>query len=346
METKLQNHPEAAPAYLPEGALTIPHLVPHTDTAMAVAENRYYTGTLRGLESALSQGKIIEGVAVLCDCQTMRLTVELGGGMRGIMDREEVCYQPGGEPVKDIAIITRVGKPIQCRILGFTRGENGEILARLSRREAQRECHMRYLRTLRTGDIIPARVTHMEPFGAFLDIGCGMVALATVDSLSVSRISHPRDRFNLGECILAVVKQIDAGAGRIYMSTRELFGTWEENAACFTTAQTVTGVIRSMEDYGIFVELSPNLAGLAEPRNNTLPDCQPGDGCAVYIKSILPDRMKIKLVLIDLCPPPPRSPLRYMLPADRHLERWQYSPGRCDRRVETVFSGEPVEMNG
>ncbi len=346
METKLQQHTEIAPAYLPEGALSVPRLVPHTDTAMAVAENRYYTGTLRGLESALTQGKIIEGTALLCDCQTMRLTVELGGGIRGIMDREEVCYQPGGEPVKDIAIITRVGKPIQCKILGFTRGENGEIFARLSRREAQRECHTRYLRALRTGDIIPARVTHMEPFGAFLDIGCGMVALATVDSLSVSRISHPRDRFAVGECLLAAVKQIDPVAGRIYMSTRELFGTWEENAAYFTTAQTVTGVIRSMEDYGIFVELSPNLAGLAEPRGDTIPDCRPGDGCAVYIKSILPDRMKIKLVLIDLCPPPPRVPLRYMLPRERHLDRWQYSPLRCDRTVETVFSGEPVEMNG
>ena len=333
-----RNHP-----YLPEGALTIPHLLPCTDTAEAVSENRFYTGSLRGLESACSQGRVVEGTVTLCDCQTMSLTVEFGGGIRGRMDRDEVCYQPDGTPVKDIAIITRVGKPVQCRILGFVRSENGEVIARLSRREAQKECHRRYLSGLTPGDIIPARVTHMESFGAFLDIGCGMISLATVDCLSVSRISHPRDRFSVGECILAVVKQNDPVTGRIYMSTRELLGTWEENAAGFTTAQTVTGIVRSTEDYGVFVELTPNLAGLAEPRG----DCRPGDGCAVYIKSILPERMKIKLVMIDLCDPPQRTDLRYFLPPDvRHMDRWQYSPGRCDRVIETVFADMELQVQG
>jgi len=324
--------------YLPEGALTLPHLIPCTDTANAITENRFLTGSLRGLETACSQGKIVEGTAVLCDCQTMCLTVEFSGGIRGRIEKDEVCYQPDGSSGKEIAIITRVGKPIQCKVMGFAKGENGEIYARLSRREAQKECHIRYLSHLTPGDIIPARVTHMEPFGAFMDIGCGMIALATVDCLSVSRIAHPKDRFSPGECILAVVKQNDPVTGRIYMSTRELFGTWEENAADFTPAQTVTGIVRSTEDYGVFVELTPNLAGLAEPRG----DCQPGDGCAVYIKSILPERMKIKLVMIDLCDPPQRSSTRYYLPRNRHMDRWQYSPQRCERVIETVFA--PVEL--
>lgn len=331
-----QNHP-----YLPEGALTLPHLIPCTDTACAITENRFFTGSLRGLEAACSQGRIVEGTAVLCDCQTMSLTVDFGSGIRGRIPREEVCYQPDGGSVKDIAIITRVGKPVQCRVLGFGRGEGGEVFVRLSRREAQKECHLRYLSHLRPGDIIPARITHMEPFGAFMDIGCGMVSLATVDCLSVSRISHPRDRFSAGECILAVVRQNDPDTGRIYMSTRELLGTWEENAAGFTPAQTVTGIVRSTEEYGVFVELTPNLAGLAEPRD----DCQPGDGCAVYIKSILPERMKIKLVMIDLCDPPQRSDVRYYLPENsRHMDRWQYSPHRCERVIETVFADMELQL--
>ena len=55
------------------------------------------------------------------------------------------------------------------------------------------------------------------------------------------------------------------------------------------------GVVRSIEPYGIFVELAPNLAGLAESR----PGVRVGDACSVYIKSILPERRKVKLVLID-----------------------------------------------
>ena len=77
-----RNHP-----YLPEGALTIPHLIPCTDTAEAISENRFYTGSLRGLESACSQGRVVEGMVTLCDCQTMCLTVDFGGGIRGIPRR-------------------------------------------------------------------------------------------------------------------------------------------------------------------------------------------------------------------------------------------------------------------
>lgn len=330
-------------AYLPEGAMTIPHLVPGLHTDAVVLENRMLSGSLRGLESAMEKGRLVEGMVTLCDCQTMCLSVSLAGGIRGQIEREEVCYQPDGSPVKDIAILTRVGKPVQCRVLGFGRDEKGDTVVRLSRKEAQRACYHRYLTHLRPGDILPARVTHMESFGAFLDIGCGMIALATVDCLSVSRISHPRDRFSVGECILAVVKQNDPLTGRVYMSTKELFGTWEENAAAFAPAQTVTGIVRSTEEYGVFVELAPNLAGLAEPRES----CRPGDGCAVYIKSIVPERMKIKLVLIDRCDPPKRSALHYYLPSDtRHIDRWQYSPTRCDRRIETVFADAGVALGG
>ena len=76
---------------------------------------------------------------------------------------------------------------------------------------------------------------------------------------------------------------------KITLSHKELLGTWEENAAMFAPGQTVTGVIRSIEDYGIFVELTPNLAGLAEPR----PDVFIGQQASVYIKSIIREKMKI-----------------------------------------------------
>ena len=37
---------------------------------------------------------------------------------------------------------------------------------------------------------------------------------------------------------------------------------------CSSTGETVGGIVRSIEPYGIFIELAPNLAGLAEPREN------------------------------------------------------------------------------
>ena len=304
-------------------------------------ENSVYLSSQKGLETAMAQGKILEANAVMCDCQNMQLHVDLGE-IRGIIPREDAAFSPDDTPIKDIAIITRVGKPVQFKIKGFRQNEKGETIALLSRKEAQRECFRNYITSLECGDIIPVRITHLEPFGAFCDIGCGIISLLTVDAISVSRISHPCDRFEAGEYIMAVVKQYDRETGRIYLTHRELLGTWEENAECFRAGQTVTGIVRSVEEYGIFVELAPNLAGLAESVDNV----SPGDACSVYIKSIIPERMKIKLVLIDNCGPAEVQPCRYFVDTEtvRHISHWIYSPFSSRKVIESIFDNVECQV--
>ena len=318
--------------YLPEGQL------------LTTLRNREYTVSLAGLERAMDTGAIIEGTALLCDSD-FNLHVDFPAlpGVRGIIPRAEAVWSRDGEPAKDIAILTRVGKAVACKVTGLEQQENGETVVHLSRRLAQAECAARYLDTLVPGDVIRAKVTHLENFGAFVDIGCGSPSLLSVDTISVSRISHPRDRLYNGQMIWAVVRSVDRETGRIFVSTRELLGTWEQNAARFTPGQTVAGIVRSVEDYGVFVELAPNLAGLAEVR-----DCDRdavhslvGRTAAVFIKSIIPERMKIKLVLIDAHrgEPVPLPRLHYFIRGDEveHIDRWTYSPAGAKKRVETVF---------
>ena len=130
----------------------------------------------------------------------------------------------------------------------------------------------------------------------FADIGCGIVGLISIENISVSRISHPRDRFFVGQNIRVVIKDIDYENRRFTLSHKELLGTWEENADMFDVGQTVCGVVRSIEDYGIFIELTPNLAGLAEYKAGIVS----GQQATVYIKYIIPDKMKIKLIILTL----------------------------------------------
>lgn len=308
--------------YMPEGGL------------IGTAQNREYTSSVYGLEKARVEGKILEGLVTKCDSTDFSLHVELCG-IDAVIPREEVAYAMDGEETKDIAIITRVGKPVCFKVLQLVR-EGESVRAILSRRAAQMECMHAYLLSLIPGDVVPARVTHLEPFGAFVDIGCGIVSLLSVDCISVSRISHPKDRFCVRQGILAVIKSIDYDTGRIYVSHRELLGTWEENAARFAVGQTVAGIVRSVESYGVFVELAPNLAGLAERKDGV----QVGERCAVYIKSIIPEKMKIKLVLIDSCAmetEATRMCYDYAAAGKPHIDSWRYSPDSCEKLVETVF---------
>lgn len=317
--------------YLPEGAL------------LTTSQNRELCSSLDTLERAMASGRILEGVAKLCDTDfNLHVDFPQIPNLTGIIPRAECAYVRGGEELKDIAVLTRVGKAVCFKVIGIEHRANG-VIAHLSRRLAQIECLERYLNALCPGDVINARVTHLEPFGAFVDIGCGIVSLLSVDAISVSRISHPRDRLYCGQTIWAAVRTVDRSLDRIFLSMRELLGTWEENASAFEAGQTVMGIIRSVEEYGVFVELSPNLAGLAEIRDCDREEWRAmiGRSCAVFIKSIIPERMKVKLVLLDTYRTEPAlpTPLHYYIRGDEteHIDRWDYSPACARKRIETVF---------
>lgn len=303
--------------YYPEGFLYATH------------ENKRNLLTPAALTLAQANETVLEAVVRLCDTEH-NLIVDLGC-MQGVIPREEGALGIREGTTRDIALISRVGRPVSFTVTDILPDENGRLFARLSRRRAQELCRKHLLESHQMGDVIDAKITHLESFGAFCDIGCGNVALLPIDAISVSRITHPSDRFSVGDPIRAILKSITPD-GKITLSHKELLGTWEENARLFSVGQTVSGVIRSVEDYGVFVELTPNLAGLAEPRSGVLVGQQAG----VYIKSILPEKMKIKLIIIDSFEPLPPAPPHYFYDGT-HVDVWRYSPPTCSRVVETSF---------
>lgn len=304
--------------YYPEGAL------------INSPENKAQLQSLESLEAAAESGAILEARAAVCD-SSHNLIVELPCG-RGIIPRSEGAVGIEDGSTRDIALITRVNKPVCFKVLS-AQMKDGSVFATLSRRAAQEECLERYISRLRTGDIIPARVTHLEQFGAFVDIGCGLPSLIPIDAMSVSRISHPADRFASGQLIRAAVKGINGS--RIWLTHKELLGSWDENAAKFSCGETVSGIVRSVEDYGIFVELAPNLAGLAEPKEGV----RAGQHAGVYIKALIPEKMKVKLIIVDVFDSDePPAPHEYFIPPEvSHINRWRYSSALSDRVIETVF---------
>ena len=282
------------------------------------------------LYHCITTGEVLQSTALAYDTER-RLRFELSG-QRAYMPFEECVDVAPHEEIKDIAVLTRVGRATCFVITGTETDENGEEVFLLSRALAQRLCRRQYLDTLEAGSVIPCTVTHIENFGAFCDIGCGIAALLPIDCLSVSRISSPADRVQVGQQLLCAIKNRDP-QGRIVLTLRELLGTCSENAACFAPGETVVGIVRSVEDYGVFIEISPNLAGLAEADRSL----HPGQAVSVYIKNILPDKMKIKLVVVNKnLAQPLRFEPHYFVTRGR-IKKWTYSTPQSRKQIETVF---------
>lgn len=298
---------------------------------MATPENIAACATPEGLERAMALGTVLEGTALLCD-EGHDLIVKLGP-FTGRIPREEAAIGIAEGTTRDIAILSRVGKPVTFTVQGLE-GADGKLTPLLSRRAAQEKALTTILNWT-PGQVVAATVTHLEPFGAFVDVGCGVPSMIGVERLSISRIGHAGDRLQVGQEIYAAVLEVDQAAKRVSLTHRELLGSWEENAALFRAGMTVPGYVRGLKDYGAFVELTPNLSGLAECKEGL----REGDRVSVFIKSIQPQRMKLKLLIIDVLPPlpTPEAP-RYFI-TEGKLTRWRYAPEGCYKAgSETVFA--------
>lgn len=303
--------------YFPEGTL------------INKLENKIMLSSEENLIMAMKTKKILEAKAAVCD-SSHNLHIPLPC-MEGFIPREEAADGISEGTIRDIAIISRVNKPVCFYVKKIEKDKNGKHRAILSRKDVQKDCFNNYIKTLVPGQVIRASVTHLEKFGAFVDIGCGISSMIPSDLISVSRISHSSDRFYNGQNILAIVKSVDGN--RVCLTHKELLGTWNENASRFQVGETVSGIIRGVEPYGIFIELAPNLAGLAELRDGVVS----GQLASVYIKAIIPEKMKIKLVLVDAFDGAVAIEEPAYLFTDEFMKEWNYSPKESSKKIFSSF---------
>ncbi len=272
------------------------------------------------LRKGVGTGQIFQAMCTKCD-EFHDLYVDLGP-VQGRIPREEAALGIADGRCSEFSILSRVGKPVSFQVLDFDR--NGVAL--LSRRAAQSEVRSYVLSALRPGDILPAVVQNPRDFGVFCDIGCGFTALMRIDRCCISRLETTAQRYSVGQGIFAAILDINDLTGQVELTGKELLGTWAENAAPLHAGQVVTGFVRSVMPYGLFVELSPNLSGLSEPDSRV----HLGDHVSVYIRSIQPSRHKIKLNILDILPQPGRLPEITYYYTDGHLDSWEYYPGSAN----------------
>lgn len=235
---------------------------------------------------------ILQGIVEKCD-EDYNLHVKLDNGRIGVIPRKEVDainVDENGFPKTNLCV-GKVHKYVQFKI----KEKEGENLI-LSRKDVQEEV-LNYIKTdLQVGQTINGIVKNITPYGAFIDIGGGVVGLVHIEDLSVARIKTPFERIKIGQKINIVVKSIDRDTGRINLSYKETLGSWEDNAHNFTIGMKTKGIVRETEKNknGIFIEITPNLVGMAEYKEGL----NYGEKIDIIIKKIDYDKKKVKLIIV------------------------------------------------
>ena len=245
------------------------------------------------LKKAITNNEILEAKVTNCD-ENYNLYVKFDDNRLGIIKRNEIESNTGDslDNFKTNVSTSKVNKYVQFKVKGID-DSNNYIL---SRKDVENEAMSWIKNEVSEGSVLKGIVKSIQPYGAFVEIGGGVVGLLHIEDISVARIKTPKERIRVGQKINVMVKSIDKSENRIILTYKELLGSWEDNVKGIEEGTTIIGKAREVEKSknGIFIELKPNLVGLAEYKDGI----EYGQHVKVYVKKIIPEKKKIKLIIV------------------------------------------------
>lgn len=268
--------------------------------------------TLREIKQAIENKEIIPVVPT--SVRGDKLKFNLSNNIIGVLYKDDLVDLDHN---REENIEFKVGNTINVVPVEIEYGSDN-IIVRCSRALAQRICHEEYIDKLVPGDIIDAKVINMTRCGVFCDIGCGNVALMTMNDIAVSYVNDARDVFKVGQYIKVVIK--NKSDNRIMISMKELLGTWNDVIKEFNKGDIVVGKVILINEYGAFIRLRYNLVGLIDKYPD---DLSINDFVTVRIDNIHEKNNRIKLSRIGKADPV-KEKIQYFYNSS-HLDNWQYT---------------------
>ena len=149
-----------------------------------------------------------------------------------------------------------IGRTLRVKAIEVDRARNRAILSERGAVADQRvEQKQRVLDRLDVADILEGRVTRIEDYGVFVDIG-GAVGLAHISELSWDFVKRPADLFAIGQTVQVYVVENDRETERIQLSVRlAATGSWDQVAARFNIGQVVPATVVKLTKNYVLVRI-------------------------------------------------------------------------------------------
>lgn len=226
--------------------------------------------------------------------ENLNMIGKIGKNVKAIIPRGEASSVVGEDGlVEEKFIVNKVGKVLPVCIKEIVQNNEGIELI-MSKRLLELKVRKWMYMHLKPGVKLRGIVVGLKDYAAFVDVGGGVTGILKLHDMSDSILTNASDMFKLGQRINVVVKKYDRDTGRIELTYKELLGTFEENVKDFKEGDIVEGIVRNRIKSGVFVELKPNVIGIAEHVNGI----ESNQKVLVSIKKINLEKKKIKLVII------------------------------------------------
>ena len=165
---------------------------------------------------------------------------------------------------RDLEASTLLGQTLVCEVLEVDRSRNRVVLSRRAIEEAERlQALSETVGALQPGTRVSGKVTRIEPFGAFVNIGNGVEGLVHVSQISRQRVEKVDEVLKVGQQVDAMILEIKEGGKKIGLGMKQLEpDPWDEVPHKIHVDGQVVGKVTRIADFGAFLEVLPGIEGL------------------------------------------------------------------------------------
>ena len=249
------------------------------------------------LLDTLEEGMVIKGVVKnLTDYGAF---VNLGG-VDGLLHITDLAWKR----VKHPSEVLNVGDEIESRVLKFDREQ---CRVSLGLKQLGEDPWLDIANRYPVESRLSGRVTNITDYGAFVELNEGVEGLVHLSEMDwTNKNIHPGKVCRVGDEVEVIVLDIDPERRRISLGMKQCKSNpWEEFAATHEKGDSITGYIRSITDFGIFIGVAGGIDGLVhisdlswqKPGEEVVTDYKKGDELTVVVLAVDAERERISLGL-------------------------------------------------
>ena len=229
------------------------------------------------------------------------------GGVDGLLHITDMSWKR----IKHPSEIVNVGDEIQVKILKYDRERNR---VSLGLKQLGEDPWVAIKARYPENSIVKATVTNLTDYGCFAELEQGVEGLVHVSEMDwTNKNVHPSKVVQLGDVVDVMILDIDEERRRISLGIKQCFqNPWDRFAETYKKGDRITGNIKSITDFGIFIGLEGNIDGLVhlsdiswdEPGEEAVRAFKKGDEIETVILSIDSERERISLGIKQLSDDP------------------------------------------